>query len=265
MLASHKRGTYGLPTMIKSVQQALRVLTYVHEHPGSSMSEIARAQELSTSTAHRILATLEAESFVLRSGARTFTGIPVAQRRTADESIAHCIEVAAPHLRALRSVTDETIHIATLRGSLVEFVAVEESHKQMRVSSRIGSQVPAAAAAGGKILLASLPPADLDAMMPALQEGLDQAAHPLEASLSSVIAHARSSGFARNIGETEDGVYALAVPIRRPNGPILCSLTITAPTTRMPTLGHSSMAAVERSWLDELRRSARSIERALLH
>lgn len=251
--------------MIKSVQQALRVLTYVHTHPASSMSEIARAHDLSTSTAHRILETLEAEGYVKRGSDRTFTGAQIMQRRTVDESIAHCVEVALPHLRALRSVTEETIHIAALRGSLVEFVAVEESLKQVRVSSRLGSQVAAGVAAAGKVLLATLPPQELESLMPALIEGLRTAQHPLKTSLYTVIAQVRSAGYARNIGETEEGVYALAVPIRRPSGPTLCSLTITAPTMRLPPLAHQTLAPVERSWLDELERCGRGIERALLH
>lgn len=251
--------------VIKSVHQALQVLTYVHEHPRCSMSDIARAQSLPTSTAHRILMTLERAGFVQRAPDRTFTGIPIAQRHTADESIAHCVEVALPHMRALRGATDETIHVATLRGSFVEFVAVEESMKQVRVSSKIGSQFPAAVAAAGKVLLATMPPPELNAMLPALLEGRDTTPHPLEDPLEKVLAHARSVGFARNIGETEDGVYALAIPIRRPSGPILCSLTITAPTMRLPPLAHNSMTAVEHSWLDELRRCGRRIEHALLH
>ncbi|MDI2099618.1 IclR family transcriptional regulator [Klugiella sp. YN-L-19] len=250
---------------MKSVQQALRVLRHVYEHPQSTMSDIARANELSTSTAHRILATLEVAGFVSRDDDRGFTGVPVGQQRTIDDSIAHCVEVAQPHLRALGSVTAETVHIATLRGSLVEFVAAVESTKLVRVSSRVGLQVPAGAAAAGKMLLASLPQHEFDALEPTVAEALGSAAHPLQASLQSVIAQTRSLGFARNINETEDGIYALAVPIRRPVGPVLCSLTITAPTTRMPPLSHSKMTPVERSWLEELRRSARSIERALLH
>lgn len=251
--------------MIKSVQQALRVLSYVHANPGSSMSDIARAQELTTSTAHRILATLERENFVLRTPERTFLGVPLAQQRTTEEAIEHCVDVAKPHIRALRGITDETIHIATLRAGLVEFVAVEESMKQMRVSSRVGSQVPAGSAAAGKILLASLPASEFDALLPSLRDGLAAAAHPLADDLAAVVSRARSAGFARNIGETEIGVYALAIPIRRPHGPVLCSLTITAPTLRLPELAHNTLTPVERSWLAELRRCADAIERALTH
>lgn len=229
------------------------------------MSDIARAKQLSTSTTHRILATLEDAGFVSRDENRRFSGIPVGMQRTSDDSIAHCAEVAEPHLRALQTVTDETVHIATLRGTLVEFVAVVESSKLMRVSSRLGSQVPAGAAAAGKVLLATLKPQDFDALLPTVTAALSTAAHPLEVSLPTVIAQTRSLGFARNINETEDGIYALAVPIRRPVGPVLCSLTITAPTARMPQLSQQKITSVERSWLEELRRCARSIEQALLH
>ena len=62
----------------------------------------------------------------------------------------------------LRSLTRETVHLAVLDGLEVVYVERREAQDAVRMFGRIGNRGPAHATATGKLLLAFLPPDELD-------------------------------------------------------------------------------------------------------
>ena len=74
---------------------------------------------------------------------------------------------------------------------------------------------------------------------------------------------ARALGYGRQVSEAEIGVAALAVPISRPSGSVLCALTLTGPDTRMDARPGSAPSDTELGLLDLLRRAAEAISAGL--
>jgi IclR family pca regulon transcriptional regulator len=101
-----------------------------------------------------------------------------------------------------------------LDGMQVTHVARVEDHRPLPDSVRIGNRLPAHATAVGKVLLASLPPADLDATLrgavlePQTPQTITDAAR-LRARLDIV----RARGYDISIEELHPGQVAAAVPI----------------------------------------------------
>src|ERR1700732_1739075 len=102
---------------VQSVDRALSIIeTLAEDDEGYRLSDLAVRTGLSTSTVHRLLATLESRRFVQfdRSelkwhvGARSFTvGATFARRRNFTAQ-------AVPYLRKLRDLTGETPNLAVV-------------------------------------------------------------------------------------------------------------------------------------------------------
>ncbi|GAA3583319.1 IclR family transcriptional regulator [Klugiella xanthotipulae] len=250
---------------LQSVSQALKILELLQQHPSLGVSDISELLAVSPSTAHRLLSTLLESNFVKQEqpGRKYQLGPLMSGSRTAS-AVEHCIEIATPHMLTLRDTTQETVHLATLTRAHTRFVAAYESPHIMRVTSRVGRQLPAHATAAGKILLSALSDAELAELYP---EG--DLAQPTTGSIGTAaelrrhVAHAREVGYARNMSEAEPGVGALAVPLRHPAGGVVCSLTVTGPDARLNPTGDVRLSAHERDLLRQLSATARSIEAEL--
>src|SRR6266436_7961475 len=109
---------------VQSVDRALSIIeTLAEDDEGYRLSDLAIRTGLSTSTVHRLLATLESRRFVQfdrteskwHVGARAFTvGATFARRRNFSAQ-------AVPYLRKLRDLTRETANLAVVDD---EFIVV---------------------------------------------------------------------------------------------------------------------------------------------
>ena len=59
---------------------------------------------------------------------------------------------------------DEMLALAVLDGEESLFIAIEETSQPVRLVTHIGSKTPAFASASGRVILATLPPAQIDAL-----------------------------------------------------------------------------------------------------
>jgi DNA-binding IclR family transcriptional regulator len=91
---------------------------------------------------------------------------------------------------------------------------------------------PAHRTTAGLLLLAELPPEQVEALYAA--EGYaDRPDERLDLSALRVdLARARRSGFVLNKGRSERGVVAIGVPVRAPDGEVLAGLSVSIPSVR---------------------------------
>lgn len=250
---------------LQSVSQALKILELLQRTPSLGVSEIAALLEVSSSTAHRLLSTMADADFV-RQGpvGRKYQLGPAMQISRNASLIEHCIEVSTPHMIALRDESSETVHLAVLTRTETRFVAAFESPLIMRVTSRVGRELPAHTTAAGKILLARLDSADFAERYPEeeLTAGTAESIHSTE-QLRLEVLRAGELGYARNSGESESGVAAIAVPLRHPDGLVTCSLTLTGPESRFNPTRDPEISAREAELLSMLQATARTIESEL--
>lgn len=246
---------------LQSVHQALRILTLLRRHDDLTLTEIADRLGIGKSSTYRLLATLKTDRYVDQTPARSYRLGPAMSASAEAESAAHCAEVARPHLVALCDSTQETVHVSVLGGGHTEYIAGVEPDRALKVSTRLGSAVPAHAAAAGKILMAALTPRERDLLLPTAElTPLTDRTLTTRAALEAEVEAAGRLGFARNVGESEDGVYALAVPIRRPVGRPICSLTIAGPASRIEVGPGEELSAREAVLLGRLREAAAAVE-----
>lgn len=254
---------------VSSVARALRILDLLRDREVLGVTDVAKELGIGSSSAHRLLQTLQAGHYVRQaSPGRKYRLGPFMEASVNGPSVDHCVEVALPLMEKLRDDCGETVHIAVLQRTQIKFVAAMESHQTMRVTNRAGQLLPANATAAGKLLL-SLRPEDevsgiftgaraVDQDSPALAVRTPFTVGELD-GLQTELARTMEAGFGRQVSEAEIGVAALAVPIRRPEGPVLCALTLTGPDTRMDARQGAAPSATELELLRRLRATAEEI------
>lgn len=251
---------------LNSVTHALEILHLLRRRGPLRLSEVAAEIGVGTSSAHRLMATLREQRFVRQEvGGKRYELGSAMLFSSEVTALEHCVAVSRSVMEELQEQTGETVHLSVLRGKTCLFASSVESQRRVRVTSRVGQGPFAHTAAGGKVLLAALDEDRLGDVY--LHEALaagTPAAIASHEELSAELSRVREHGFARNLGESEDDMYAIAVPVRRPNGEVISSLTIAAPLSRIgPSSAGAPLSPYERELLDALRAAAASIESLL--
>jgi DNA-binding IclR family transcriptional regulator len=222
---------------MSSVGNALRVLDLLESGSQLRLVDVARSLGVANSTAHRLLTTLRDGGYVGQDpGSSRYVPGPsalrLARRINAERMLRHS---ALPHLQELSHKLNETVHLQILVGPDVLFLASAEDNHQLRVPRLAGTRSPAHASAGGKLLLAQL---TNDKVHRLFNNGLVPVTPRTVVDfdrLFSVLQEVRRRGYAVNAGETEPGVYAVAVPVVDADDAIIAALSLAAPVDRLPS------------------------------
>src|SRR5258708_25351360 len=130
---------------VQSVDRALSIIeTLAEDDEGYRLSDLAVRTGLSTSTVHRLLATMEKRRFVQfdryeskwHVGAQSFAvGATFAPRR-------NFAAQAIPHLRKLRDQTRETANLAVVGGESIIVLTLMENREIMRSLTDVAALGP---------------------------------------------------------------------------------------------------------------------------
>jgi DNA-binding IclR family transcriptional regulator len=222
---------------ITALQRGLRLLQLFSESPqGLAAKQVASRSRLPVSTVHRFLANLETSGFLNRSGDGVYRlGIACFAIGQAALGQLDIRRVSLRYLQELNQQTRETTHLTVRHGLSAVYVEKLDSPEQLRIHSRIGAAVPLYCTAVGKIMLACMPDDERERVLPQLTlkrltPNTVGNLQELEAELYRV----RKNGFACDLEENELHIRCIAAPIWDHAGCVNASLSITAPTVRMP-------------------------------
>lgn len=211
-------------SLLKSLEKSLDVLDiFVECNAGLTLKEIAERTDLNTSTAFRIINTLERRQYLTRSDDSK-------QYRLGPKALAlgysshwteNVVTLAKPYLRRLQQMFNETASIYVAEGdSRICLDHVESTHSLRRVIP-IGESLPIYKGAAGKVLLAWGTKEERHRII--LQYG------NLSEEDFSLIRH---NGYAVTQDESEHGLFALAVPVFNFENQVIASLTVAGPSMR---------------------------------
>ena len=207
-----------------------------------TLSEVATAAGLARPTARRLLLTLEELGYVrsvdggLRAdpeGARPRDGL---RRRRSG-----CGTSPARTWRRWSRRTGESSSMAQLDGSDIVYVARVAVPKIIALRVDIGTRFPAAQTSQGKVLLAALPPDELDAVARRAEPVRAAAVHRPAApsSCTRELTQVRARGWALADEELAPGVRSVAAPVRDGTGAVRAAMNVTvhaAETSSRPLL-----------------------------
>jgi DNA-binding IclR family transcriptional regulator len=238
--------------MVTSVSRAANILRILGEGK-NRLAEISKSLNLTTSTSHRLLKTLEKESFVIQDPvSRLYFLGPLILSLSANAMIAHqwLVTSAQREMHRLNRVTRETITLAIRVGAAAICLEQIESPQKIKYTVSKGATYPIYTGAAGKILLSELECNELEKLMAHLcLSPIGPKTITNKKELMRELKRVRKNGFATSDEETFEGAMALSAPIKGYVSPV--AVTIIGPEYRMK--------GKERDYLGELNKSVQKI------
>ncbi len=237
------------------VARALGLLAaFSDDRPTMTLSELARRAEIPLSTAHRLVAELEAWGAVERNGAGRYQiGLRLWEVGALAPRGPGLRERALPYLEDLCQVTRENVQLAVREEDEVVYVERLAGTRAVGVLTRVGGRFALTATGVGLVLLAHAPAE--------LQE--DVLAAPVERHtpftvtdpqrLRRMLADVRRLGFAVSDRQVTDDALSVAAPVHDARGRVVAAVSLVV---RHGRAGPRALAPLVRT-------SARGISRAL--
>ncbi len=245
---------------VTSLARGLTVIKSFGENSASqTLAEVAERTGLSRPTARRFLLTLEALGYV-RTDGKKFWLAP----RTLDLGFAYLSslriwEAPLPIMQQVVETLNESCTMGVLDGADVVYVARVPPKHLMGLQVNLGSRLPAFCNSIGRVMLADLAPKDLDAFLRRHKRTPNTRFTVIgEADLRRVLDETRTNGYALIDQEVEEGLRAIAVPVRARSGRVAAGLSVGAHTGRL------SKADMGKNVLPLLKKAAAEIEEIIV-
>ncbi len=160
-----------------------------------------------------------------------------------------------PVCRALAREVGETVNIAILSGRDALYLDQVAGPAALSPHNWAGQRIPLHATSDGKVLLAYLPSPEIAGHLMPLQRFTD---HTITtgSGLARALAEVRQHGYATAVEELEEGLTAVAAPVRNAEGRVVASISASGPSFRIPADRIPALAG-------SVRRAAAEVSRRL--
>nr|WP_304438295.1 IclR family transcriptional regulator C-terminal domain-containing protein [Duganella sp. Leaf126] len=161
---------------------------------------------------------------------------------------------AQPYLNSISRTLNESSSLAVLDDNEVLYVARAATARVMSVALNTGSRLPAYCTSLGRVMLAHLPPPELDRYLASTTlRAMTKNTVVSETGLREILAGVRADGYAINDEELELGLRSIAVPVRGASGTVLAALNVGAQAARV------SVRELEKEFLPVLLKGAQEL------
>jgi DNA-binding IclR family transcriptional regulator len=220
----------------QAIARAVAILkAFGPESARRTPQELSSRTGLNRSTVYRILNALEREELVASDGAgRYYLGSGLAILGGLALRQLDLRGVALPFLRELAKRSGETVDLEVLRGAHVIIVEELPGDYLLSTSSNVGTIWPAHCTSTGKLLLAALPPAELDALLAGGLPACGPRSITDPAALRDELRVALARGYATSYEELEAHLHAVGAPIYDHLGRLVAAVSVSGPAARMP-------------------------------
>ncbi|MDI3385083.1 IclR family transcriptional regulator [Streptomyces sp. B-S-A8] len=239
---------------VQSVDRAVAVLEILAEHGEFGVSEVASAMDVHKSTAFRLLGALEAHGMVEQDGERGKyrLGFGIVRLAGAVTGRIAVTRYGRKICDRLAQELGETMNIAVLEAHCVINLDQVRGPAAIAAQNWVGRQTPLHSTSNGKVLLAHLSPGLRHELI--AEAGLPRTTPRTltsEEELERALAEVRERGYALTLEEYEEGLNAIAAPVRSADGETVAALTASGPAyrfteQRMHEIAPALMAGADR-------------------
>jgi len=200
---------------IPSLEKGLAVIELFNSrNPEWTLSQISRQLDLTPGSTRRVLRTLEVLGYAVANEGRFRLTSRVLNLGFAYLSSQPFSDTARPLLRELATRLSITCSIAVLDEREVVYIARATYEQFEPFYVHVGARFPAYATSPGKVLLASLPPEELDRRLKGWKlEAFTPNTVSSLADLRKQLAETRKQGWAINDQEIFLGQRSIAIPL----------------------------------------------------
>jgi len=224
-----------------------------------SLTELAQISGFTTSTVQRLTHTLCSLGY-LRQNPHTRAYVLSSKMLEFSHSVLavdNVREIAEPHLRLLNQESKETVNLMKLEGDEIVYVSRFTSPHPVSVNLHVGSRLPAFCSAGGRAILAHLPPEQAQTILAKRRVAMTKFTITDLKTLNAILERTRRDMFVINDQEAYLGDISLAAPIFDRDGEVGSAINIAVPSSRW------TVARVKKELAPMLLQCARRIARDL--
>jgi DNA-binding IclR family transcriptional regulator len=215
---------------VAAVQRAIAILTELAD-AGTELgtNEIARRTGINVSTISRILATLVSGGLIehVTATGRYRLGVGVVRLASAAGQQLDVRSLARPHLEEVAGRINETVTLSVPGGHEAITLDYVQSPLSVRSVAEVGRTSVAHATAVGKVFLAHGGTAPAGALKAFTERTIVD--HDV---LGAEVARVKERGWAQAVGEREEDLNAIAVPVLDPVGKLVAILGVQGPAVR---------------------------------
>ncbi|SMX44564.1 IclR family transcriptional regulator domain-containing protein [Maliponia aquimaris] len=211
---------------VEALAKGLAILeSFDTTHPEMTLSEVARRVGLSPAAARRSLITLAELGYVGQHDKRFHLKPRIMALGSAFYFSARVDELLQPDLRDLVNRFGDASSVGALDRTQVIYVAHVSVQRARRAAAVVGARYPAYATSMGRVLLAGLDDATLNARLAQTDfQPLTSKTCTDPCQLRQEVMTVRANGYATTVDQLDYGITALAVPIRDPQGRTIAAL-----------------------------------------
>jgi IclR family transcriptional regulator, pca regulon regulatory protein len=224
---------------VQSLERGLAVIrAFDAEHREMRLSDVAASTGLTRAAARRFLLTLVELGYVRFDDGRFSLRPRVLDLGYSYLSGLSFAEIAQPHMEALVHELNESSSMSVLDDLDVVYVVRVPTRRIMTITLAVGTRLPAYATSMGRVLLAALPPEELEERLSRIElHKYTQHTITSKAALRAAIEKVAADGYATVDEELEEGLRSAAVPIRDAAGSVAAlNISVHASRADMRTL-----------------------------
>ena len=209
---------------VRAVERALLILEcFDSENPERGVSEIAQAVGLHKATTHRIVTTMLNYGFLERADdeQRYRPGLKLASFGFQVIDRMNVRQEALPYMNQLVEQWNESCDLSIFDQESAFYVEVLHGSHALTISAAIGQRLPAHCTASGKIFLAHRDPKELDNFLSKPMRAYTPKTITSPDKLRAELQTIRQQGYSFDDEEFEDGIRAIAAPIKNHRGEVI--------------------------------------------
>jgi len=218
---------------IKSARTTLRVLEAIKEQPEATLSELTQEFDLSKSSVHNYLTTLEEEGYVIKDGNSYRIALRFLEFGGYARHGERMYDIGKDEITELAEETGEMANLLVEENGMGIYIHRAHGDQSVQTDSYIGQRVHLHNTALGKAILAYLPRERVDAIieehgLPATTENTITDPEDLYQELDQV----RDEGVAFDDEARLRGLRCVAVPILNNNEQVEGAISLSGPSSR---------------------------------
>ena len=220
---------------LQSVNRALTALELVADAGELGVSELGRQLGVHKATASRLAAVLAERGLLERDPVteRYRIGFGLVRLAGAAMSGLDLVRLARPILETLAERAREATNLGVRSADDVVYVDQISGTRSIVTVNWVGRRTPLHCTSSGKVLLAFAEESDRERILSEPLEAFTSHTFVDPDALRHELDVVRTRGYGQTVEELEDGLNAVAAPVRQADGRVIAALGVSGPAFRM--------------------------------
>jgi IclR family acetate operon transcriptional repressor len=220
---------------VQAISRAVAVLDALGQGP-VGVTELSTRVRLPKSTVARLLASLAREGLVEQGPGQTRyrLGPRIATLAASVRPTRNLVDLARPQLADLADKAREAAGLSIPDGNLVHYLDQVDSRHPVGVRDWTGTRLPMHAVSSGLVMLAHLPPAELDRFVQQPLERFTSRTVVAPDELRARVRRTQLDGHAWTAEEYAEGITSVAAAVTDPDGELVAAVHVHGPAYRFP-------------------------------